>query len=466
MRTLTPKYGLWTAVAMIVGIVIGSGIFFKADDVLVASGGSLPIALLAWLIGGLIMVVSVFSFSFAAEKVSKSNGLVDYVEAGFGSKVGYYVGWYLTWVYYPTLVGVLAWVSGLYSTVLFSSGTGDFALWIQNLNGNIPDPSNVLTTWIFAGSYMLGAFALNYFSPKLAGHFQVSAMVIKLIPISLVAVVGTFAGVLNGVTLTNFVEAAQVVTQDGGGLAIAVLATAFAYDGWIAVTTINGELKDARRNLPKAFVISSAIIIGAYMLYNLGLSSVISNQVFVDQGNGAISTAVNTLFGGFAGAALTVFVVVSCLGTLNGLTLGATRGLYSIAVRNKGFAPDVFTQVNVRSNSPMASTIGGLVISLVWAIVWYGNFQGWWGAFLDTSELPIAMIYAIFILVYVWIMKDFKEAGIVKRFVFPLLATAGSIYFVFAAVQKPLFLVFLGIVAAVMLLAVIAEFLPKKPRQA
>lgn len=452
MRTLTPKYGLWTAVAMIVGIVIGSGIFFKADDVLVASGGSLPIALLAWLIGGLIMVVSVFSFSFAAEKVSKSNGLVDYVEAGFGSKVGYYVGWYLTWVYYPTLVGVLAWVSGLYSTVLFQLAEGD--------------PSNATSTWIFAGSYMLGAFALNYFSPKLAGHFQVSAMVIKLIPISLVAVVGTFAGVLNGVTLTNFVEAAQVVTQDGGGLAIAVLATAFAYDGWIAVTTINGELKDARRNLPKAFIISSAIIIGAYMLYNLGLSSVISNQVFVDQGNGAISTAVNTLFGGFAGAALTVFVVISCLGTLNGLTLGATRGLYSIAVRNKGFAPDVFTQVNVRSNSPMASTIGGLVISLVWAIVWFGNFQGWWGGFLDTSELPIAMIYAIFILVYVWIMKDFKDAGIVKRFVFPLLATAGSVYFVFAAVQKPLFLVFLGIVVAVMLLAVVAEFLPKKPRQA
>lgn len=452
MRTLTPKFGLWTAVAMIVGIVIGSGIFFKADDVLVASGGSLPIALLAWLIGGLIMVVSVFSFSFAAEKVSKSNGLVDYVEAGFGSKIGYYVGWYLTWVYYPTLVGVLAWVSGLYSTVLFSLAEGD--------------PSNAPSTWIFAGSYLVAAFALNYFSPKLAGHFQVSAMVIKLIPISLVAVVGTIAGIFNGVTLANFVDAAQVVTQEGNGLALAVLATAFAYDGWIAVTTINGELKDAKRNLPKAFVISSAIIIGAYMLYNLGLSSVISNQVFVDQGNGAISTAVNTLFGGLAGAALTVFVVISCLGTLNGLTLGATRGMYSIAVRNQGFAPDVFTQVNVKSNAPTASTIGGLIISLVWAIVWYGNFQGWWGAFLDTSELPIAMIYAIFILVYVWIMKDFKEAGIVKRFVFPSLATAGSIYFVFAAVQKPLFLVFLGIVIAIMLLAVVAEFLPKKARQA
>ena len=443
MGTLTPKFGLWTAVAMIVGIVIGSGIFFKADDVLIASGGSLPLALFAWLLGGLIMVVSVFAFSFAAEKIARSNGLVDYVEAGFGERVGYYVGWYLTWIYYPSLTGVLAWVSGLYTTVLFGLTSGD--------------PSNALSTWIFALVYMFLMFVLNFVSPKLAGYFQVSAMIIKLIPIGLVAVIGTIVGLLNGVTFTNFAQAASVVTTEGSGLALAVLATAFAYDGWIAVTTINGELKDAKRNLPLAFVLSSAIIIGSYLLYNLGLSSVLMNQTFVDQGNNAITTAVQQLFGSFAGTGLTVFVVISCLGTLNGLVLGATRGFYSIAIRGKGFAPDLFTRVNVRSNTPVMSTIAGAIVALAWFVVWYGNFQGWWGAFLDTSELPIALIYSIFILVYVWIMKDFKEAHPIKRFVIPLLATAGSIYFIFAAVQKPLFLVFLGIVFAIMLVAVAAE---------
>ena len=58
MDDLKKKYGFWTATAMVVGIVIGSGVFFKADDVLAASGGSLPTALLAWLIGGAIMVVT------------------------------------------------------------------------------------------------------------------------------------------------------------------------------------------------------------------------------------------------------------------------------------------------------------------------------------------------------------------------------------------------------------------------
>ena len=63
MQGLEKKYGVWTATAMVIGIVIGSGVFFKADDVLAASGGSLPIALLAWLIGGIIMVVTAYVFS-------------------------------------------------------------------------------------------------------------------------------------------------------------------------------------------------------------------------------------------------------------------------------------------------------------------------------------------------------------------------------------------------------------------
>lgn len=450
MRTLTPKFGLWTAVAMIVGIVIGSGIFFKADDVLVASGGSLSLALLAWLIGGLIMVVSVFAFSFAAEKVVRSNGLVDYVEAGFGERVGYYVGWYLTWIYYPSLTGVLAWVSGLYTTVLFGLTSGD--------------PSNAVSTWIFALVYLVLIFALNFFSPKLSGYFQVSAMVIKLVPIGLVAVIGTIVGLISGVTFENFAQAATGVAQGENGFALAVLATAFAYDGWIAVTTINGELKDAKRNLPLAFVISSVIIIGSYLLYNLGISGVLANQTIIDmaingQGNNAITDAVVSLFGAFAGTGLIVFVIISCLGTLNGLTLGATRGFYSIAIRGKGFFPDFFTRVNVQSNTPTTSTFAGALLSLLWFAVWYGNIQGWWS--LDTSELPIALIYGIFILVYIWIMKDFKEASLIKRFGIPLLATSGSIYFIFAAVQKPLFLVFLGIVAVIMGLALVAELRQK-----
>jgi hypothetical protein len=94
MKTLKEKYGFFVATSMGVGIVIGSGVFFKADDVLIATGGRLGLTILAWLIGGAIMVVSAYTFSIAARRISKSNGLVDYIEAGYGKNAGFYTGFF------------------------------------------------------------------------------------------------------------------------------------------------------------------------------------------------------------------------------------------------------------------------------------------------------------------------------------------------------------------------------------
>jgi len=127
MGTVSKKYGLLTTTAMVTGIVIGSGVFFKADDVLNASGGSLLGSLTAWLIGGLIMVVSAYTFSLFARRVEKSNGVVDYIEEAYGQEAAYYVAIFMGWVYYPILAGVLAWVSGLYSATLFN--LDGYALW-------------------------------------------------------------------------------------------------------------------------------------------------------------------------------------------------------------------------------------------------------------------------------------------------------------------------------------------------
>jgi hypothetical protein len=93
---------------------------------------------------------------------------------------------------------------------------------------------------------------MNALSPKLAGKFQISATVIKLIPITLMAVVGTLVGLFNGTLTTNFttVVSQAVGGTTGSGLFAAVVATVFAYEGWIVATSINAELKNAKKNLP------------------------------------------------------------------------------------------------------------------------------------------------------------------------------------------------------------------------
>ena len=86
---LKRKYGLPTAISMVVGIIIGSGIFFKAQKVLAVSEGSLPISVLAWVIGGLIMIVCSLAFANLASKYERVNGIVDYAEVAVGSKYVY-----------------------------------------------------------------------------------------------------------------------------------------------------------------------------------------------------------------------------------------------------------------------------------------------------------------------------------------------------------------------------------------
>ena len=420
MQGLQRKYGIWTATAMVIGIVIGSGVFFKADDVLKASGGSLSTALLAWLIGGSIMVVTALVFAKIATRVERVNGLVDYFEEAYGPRAGYLVAWFMTFVYYPTLVAFLAWVSANYTAGLLGLAKG---------------------VWWLAGFYLVFFFLLNIFSPVLAGRWQVSATVIKLIPLALVAVVGMVTGLVSGLTFENFAVAAGNVSG-GGGLAVATLATAFAYEGWIIATSINAELKDAKRTLPKALFFGSVAVVIIYMLYYLGISGVLTNERVIAAGDGAPVEVVSLIFGRLGGTLLTVFVIVSCLGTLNGLIMGASRGMFAIASRGLGPKPEFFGAIDPRTNSTRNSAVLGFVLSASWLVVWYGNFAGWFGKFMDISELPIAFLYVIYISLYIWVMRRFTDLGTFSRYGAPLLAGAGSLYIIWGAIQKDLFLQF------------------------
>jgi APA family basic amino acid/polyamine antiporter len=422
MEQLQRKYGFWTATAMVVGIVIGSGVFFKADEVLFASGGELPVAILAWLIGGAIMVVTAYTFSLIATRIERVNGLVDYFEEAYGEKAAYHVAWFMTFVYYPTLVAVLSWVSANYTVGLFGLERG---------------------LWLIASFYLILFFLLNVYSPVLAGRWQISATVIKLIPLLLVALFGTVAGLVSGQTVESFTRAAAEVAAGGGGLAVATLATAFAYEGWIIATTINAELRDSKRTLPKALVVGTLVVVLVYLFYYLGISGVLSNAEVLQAGDQAPVQVMSLIFGRLGGSLLTVFVIVSCLGTLNGLIMGSVRGMYSIASRDLGPRPSYFKVVHPGTNATRRSAMLGFLLSAFWLFVWYGNFAGWWGGFMDISELPIAVLYVIYISIYVWMIRKLDYLHPFGRYVAPLLAGLGSLYIIFGAVQKEMFLHFL-----------------------
>lgn len=428
MADLQKKYGFWTAAAMVVGIVIGSGVFFKADDVLIAAGGRLPVALFAWVIGGCIMISTAYVFSLVATRIDQANGVSDYFQSAYGSTASYLIGWFMACVYYPTLVAVLGWVSANYTVNL---------LGVESL------------LWPVAFAYIVIFFALNILSPLLAGKWQVSATVIKLIPLVLVGIVGTISGLMTGQTYESFTVSASSVSEGAGGLAVATLATAFAYEGWIIATSISGEVRDAKKTLPRALVLGTLAVAAIYILYYLGISGTLSNDQLIAAGDAAPATVISKIFGSIGGTLLTVFVIVSCLGTLNGLVMGSSRGMYVLAYRGQGPSPKLFSTVNDNTNSTVPSALVGAAFSLFWLMVWYGNFAGWWGGFMDISELPIAFLYVTYISIYIWVMRSFTSLGIFGRFIAPLCALSGSLYIIWGASQKDYFTTFLMILLVV-----------------
>lgn len=413
---LERRYGLFTAIAMVVGIVIGSGIFFKAEKILTATGGNLKQGILAWVIGGFIMITCAYTFSIMATKYEYVNGVVDYAEATMGKKYAYYVGWFMAVLYYPAITSVLAWVSARYTCVILGfSITGGECM-------------------VIACLYLIGTFTINALAPALAGKIQVSTTIIKLIPIFLMAIIGTITGLKNGMTVYNFTH--YVSQSTSNGLFSAIAAACFAYEGWIIATCINAELKNAKRNLPLALIVGTFITMSAYILYYIGLAGTIENEVMMAGGEMGAKLAFQTIFSSIGGTLLFVFVIISCLGTLNGLMLGCSRGIYSLSARGLGPKPEIFNQVDPVTNMPANSSILGLLLCAAWLFYFYGaNLTNKWFGFFsfDSSELPIIAIYAMYIPIFLMFMVKGKGLNFFNRVIMPCVAMICCIFMIITA---------------------------------
>ncbi len=426
------RYGLLTAICMVVGIVIGSGVFFKAQTILQATGGDMKVGVAAWIIGGLIMLVCILAFAIMATMYEKVNGVVDYAEALVGEKYAYIIGWFMAVIYFPSMTGVLAWLTARYTLVFITAVNPAIAM----TEGGPVTGSECMVLALF---FLCGAYAINALSPKLAGKFQVTTTFAKLIPLGLMMVVGVIYGLMNGQLAENFSGEALAAVMEtgstsGNALFAAVVSTAFAYEGWVIATSINSELKNAKRNLPIALVVGGIVIMCVYIFYFIGVAGGATTQQLMDEG--ATSAFLN-IFGNVFGNILNLFIAVSCAGTLNGLMLATTRGMFSLAARGKGPKPEMFAVVDPATKMAGNSSIFGLLFAAIWLVHFYGSNlapHNWFGIFgFDSSELPIITTYLLYLPIFFMFMKKHAELSFVKRFLIPGLAMIGSTFMVFAA---------------------------------
>lgn len=437
------RYNLLTAIAMVVGTVIGSGVFFKAEVVLKNTGGNLMIGVLSWLIMGLVMIICTYTFGIVAGNYEGADGLVAFTRASCGKTYAYYVGWFMTVVYYPTLTSVLCWLPARYFGVLIGG-----EVW-----GN-PTSAPVMTLSV---AFMVATYAMNALAPKVAGKFQISTTAIKLIPLGLMAIVGTIVGLTNGQITYNFSNIVDPSVAPTTGLFAGVVALSFAYEGWICATAIGSELKDAKRNLPRALIIGAIIVVAVYVAYYIGLAGALDSAIMMENGQEGAKLAFQNIFGKVGGAAIFVFVVISCWGTCNGLTMSVCRGMYDLAVDSESDKLKMFKNIDPSTGMPANSAVVGLLVTGLWLVYFYGaNLAptGWFDPFcFDSSELPIITLYLLYIPIFLKLMSLQNLKGF-NRYVMPVLAVLCSLFMCFACIYTyKIKVLFYLIVFAVIMLA-------------
>lgn len=410
---LVRRYGLLTSVCLVVGTVIGSGIFFRNDDVFRAVGGNMAMGIAAWVIGGIIALLFAYAFSTLASGDKEATGLTYFAEKMVGKKFGYMMSWYMGTMFLPAIAAVLAWVSGRFTTVLFGFDT---------------DPVFSGETYIFALFYLILIYAMNELSPKLAEKFHVTCTFIKVVPLIAMGIIGTIVGLVNGTTLGNITDGTYEYV-DGNPFFAALIATVFAYLGWDIVISLSKEIKDPKKNLPKALVLGMGIVVTIYVAYFIGLFS--AAPVATLTSGGGVMNAFSNIFGSAAGTILFVFIIISCLGTLNGLVMASGRMFYAISSNNSGPRQEIFSQLDRATKMPANSMVISLVIIACWMLINAGNQMGIYGDFFfDIPGLVPISFKAFMIPIFVGMMIKEKRLDVFKRFISPGLSILASIFLI------------------------------------
>ena len=317
-QKLEAKYGLFMAISMVIGQVIGSGIFFMVDDVLMATDWNVLAGILCFLIVGIGVVFAAISMANYAELLPGNSGILGYVEYRFGKRVGAYVGWVYFSMFFPLLTAVLLTVSGIYISHFL-------AMFI----GFEPDFLHYSLIGMLNGFLFLG---LNIFSPKSSGIFQQVTTILKLLPLILIASLG-IVSIIGGHSELYHTEVSATKNLSEQVpfwflVAGSFIPISFSMDGWYTGLQLSGEIKDSQRNLPRALVIGSVVVLVVYIFYYLGIVSKMSVREISTLRDTYIIEFAHRIGGRIGEIFMQLFIIISVLGTSNGLFLASSRVPY------------------------------------------------------------------------------------------------------------------------------------------
>jgi len=365
---LKRQIGLYAATAITVGNIIGSGIFRSPHSV-AQHISSFPLAILAWVIGGVLSICGSLALAELAVTHPKTGGLYVFIREGFGDAFGFVFGWSNLWVIKPTVIASITTVFALYFCQVM----------------HLPDSAEFP---VGAGAILLLTF-INWLGVKQGAGTQSLFTTAKVLGI-LALCAAAFA--LPTTHAATTMGAAPVAETHSflQALALAMISILFAYDGWTDSTYVAGEVIAPKRTLPIAIVWGTWLVIGVYVLTNLAYFHVLGAEG-VARYEAVGSETIRRLLGEWGARALAVLVAVSTFGTINGAILTGPRVTQAMAADGLLWRP--LARLDPARGTPALALWVQAVLSCVW--LWCASgFEDVSGWFVTTSWLFYALTTA------------------------------------------------------------------------
>jgi basic amino acid/polyamine antiporter, APA family len=366
---LKKELGLFSSVSVLAGIMIGSGIYFFSMLVLGLASNSLGLSLVAWLVGGIITLFSALTYAELGTLFPKTGGYYVYLRKAYGRRVAFLSGITNFFLSSSGSVALLA--------LLFAQVIG----YMVGANGGAGFEAPIVG--LIAAVVIIILSLINYLGIQYGKMVQNIFFVAKLIPLFIIIIYGLFFGTQTDIFASNGAENIEPGLLISG-LLFAVARTLFAYEGWTNLNTVAEEMKDTKRDLPKALTIAVALVMGVYVLFVVGLYRIITPENLAYLGTGAVEagfdlgavySAFGAIFSGFdlglLGYVVFGAIAISIFGSLNGTILSFPR-VY-LAMAEDETLPKVFGKVDAKFQTPWVAILGQTVVSLVIVLLGYNN---------------------------------------------------------------------------------------------
>ena len=349
--------GASQAASIVVGVVIGSGIFLVPTEMMQAAG-SARLVYLAWIVGGIFSFFGAVTYAQLGAMKPQAGGEYVYIRDAYGPLAGFLTGWTWTIVVKPTSLAAIS--TGIVRILANFPSLSFLAARV----GNIP------VTWgqIVSMGFVIFVSFVNYIGVRRAGNFQLVFTALKIV---LIVAISVLAFSAHG-SWSHFTQRYPDATGGIAGFFAALAAALWAYDGWSDLNMVAEEVRDPERNIPLA-LIGGLLVIGAlYMLVNAAVQYALP-PLLVAQSPSPMSDAVRASFlGATAAVVVSAAMVISLTTSLNGVAMSGSRMAFALA-RDGNFFSDL-AKVHPRFRTPHVAITAQAILSVCFLLIG-GNFR-------------------------------------------------------------------------------------------